>query len=401
MTGWRGGLPDNPRGETPGGGPCGAARAEVDIRCADAERLMQANEAHQHDVREMRHQLDDLARMHEGDARVRDRRQLADEKAAAQRAYNRALETADDEAAVRDAAAMWLHQIDQLNRRARIADQRADRLAHELAEVERKLPGLELAADTARIAAEAAHQACVDARRALAACEEEAQRRLAGVQPATAPAPTLGVPPAPVAGAEAGAAAPAGVPLSAGPAQLGEGAWAVLRGDRQAMLALALRLAEETGIEAGRLQLLLLELRASVAARALEAYAVRFPPQHPFWGQFPTDAAMCVAKSMGSMGYRFDGLNGWADGRAPGVRDLALALSYCGYDHRSLRRPASQAAIDVIWEGTVVLVEDFLLHEAPELTLPEMVICLGPHADRLGELWDIWGRLRPLLLRPG
>ena len=41
----------------------------------------------------------------------------------------------------------------------------------------------------------------------------------------------------------------------------------LLRGDRQSLLGLTLRLAEETGVEAGRLQLLLLELRQAIAAR--------------------------------------------------------------------------------------------------------------------------------------
>ncbi len=164
--------------------------------------------------------------------------------------------------------------------------------------------------------------------------------------------------------------------------------------------ALALRLAEETGFEAGRLQLLLLELREQINSLAL-AEQPCFPANHPFWSQFPADTARAVAASLASMGFRFDGAAGWVDGRAPQARDLANALSYCGFDPRSLRRPAGQAAIDGLWQGTRVRSEEFLLAEAPDLSLAQIVTLLGPRSGRLAELWDMWGRLRPLLMRAG
>ncbi len=152
---------------------------------------------------------------------------------------------------------------------------------------------------------------------------------------------------------------------------------------------------------ADRLQLLLLELREQIASRALEDHALSFPSGHPFWSQFPTDSARKVAASLSSMGYRFDGTGGWASGRAPQIRDLALALSYCGYDPRSLRRPADQAALDGLWAGTAVGIEEYMLERAPDLAMSQIVELLGPGSDRLTELWDIWGRLRPLLPHTG
>jgi len=174
---------------------------------------------------------------------------------------------------------------------------------------------------------------------------------------------------------------------------------ALTGGDRQTQLGLALRLAEETGLEAGRLQLLLIELREQIYLRALEEGFVAFPSEHPFWSQFPGSAGRAIANSLSTMGFRFDGVSGWADLRAPQARDLAVALSYCGYDARSMRRPAGQAAIDALWHGTTVRSEEYLLSFAPELTLSQMVTTLGERANRLSELWDIWGRLRPLLMR--
>jgi len=85
----------------------------------------------------------------------------------------------------------------------------------------------------------------------------------------------------------------------------------------------------------------------------------------------------------------------------PTIRDLALALAHCGYDPRLLRRPAGQAAIDQLWQGTSVLEEDYLASRVPDLALGRLLDVLGQRASRLGELWDMWGRLRPLLLPQG
>jgi hypothetical protein len=162
-----------------------------------------------------------------------------------------------------------------------------------------------------------------------------------------------------------------------------------------------LHLADETGIEAGRLQLLLLELREAIAARALEESALRFPPNHPFWSQFPADGGRQVAASLYSMGYRFDGRDAWANERVPTIRELGVALSQVGLDPRMLRRPSGEEAIGSLWQGTTVVVEEYLAARAPDLDLQQVMACLGQRGARLSELWDMWGRLRPLLLTPG
>jgi len=360
--------------------------------------VLAAAQTHLNTLREARRQHFEASRLRESDNSLRDRRALGEEKAAAQAEYHEAVNRAVDLSSVQAAAAAWMARINQLNNASKTADDRADALAQQVGDLERALPGLEMAADAARVAAEAAQEGCLESRRAFAACEEESHRRgtpqVAGQGTAQA---------APVAEAPA-AAFQNGPSTSAVPADHAAGvaaARALMRGDRQTLLGLALRLAEETGFEAGRLQLLLLELREQIASRALEDHALRFPSGHPFWSQFPMDAARKVAASLSSMGYRFDGTGGRDSGRAPQIRDLALALSYCGYDPRSLRRPADQAAIDGHWAGTAVGIEEYLLERAPDLALSQIVALLGPGSDRLTELWDIWGRLRPLLARTG
>lgn len=388
--------------------PCVQPRAEVDSRCADAERLTTAAEFARDELRDLRRRHSELTSRREADAYARDRRHIAEEKTAAQAEYHTAVTRALDLAAVHDAAAAWLHNMDETNRRAREADDRGEDLAARIGELERILPNMELKADAARISAESAQAACMDARRVLAACEEQHSAAPASsshglalapsapptVEPSQTPTQTQAPTPTQTQ------AAPSGAGNGPSPrAEVNKAAGTLMHGDREVLLGLALRLADETGMEAGRLQLLLLELRESISARALEKYALSFPADHPFWSQFPSETARNVVASLASLGFQFDGASGWADGRIPQVRDLAVALSYCGYDPRSMRRPAGQAAVDALWEGTQVRGEEYLLALAPNLALDEVVALLGASANRLGELWDIWGRLRPLLLR--
>ena len=379
-----------PRPATTSLSPCAQPRAEVDSRCAEAERLTAASEFARDELREARRRHAELANRREADGHVRDRRFIAEQKAEAQNQYHAAVTRAADLAGIQDAAAAWLRSMDGINRRTREADHRARELDESVAELDRLMPNIELKADGARISAESAEAACMDARRALAACEEQGSRapiESQGVESAAATAPVATDTSTPVA------------PNYSTGRDVVRAARTLMNGNRDILLGLALRLADETGLEAGRLQLLLLELREKIAARALEDYALAFPDDHPFWSQFPSEAARDVVASLASLGFRFDGIGGWAEGRSPAMRDLALALSYCGYDPRSMRRPGGQAAVDALWEGTHVRGEEYLLALAPTLELNEVVTLLGGSANRLGEIWDIWGRLRPLLLR--
>jgi hypothetical protein len=351
--------------------------------------LARAAAAHQERLRDARRQLNELAAMRNADARVRDRRHVVAAKDEAQDRYHQEMVGATSRAAAQGATLAWLRAIDRLNRQVATADRRADAVAREAAELERTLPRIELEADAARIAADTAHEACLQARRALAACEEDAQRRL---RPAAAPR----VAPAAAQAQPASPAQPAVPPGPRPPAVIS----LVLRGDRETLLRIGLRLAEETGVESGRLQLLLLELREAIAARALESLALRLPAEHPFWRQFTDDGARQLTASLAALGYRFDGTDGWLDGEAPTLRELSIALSSGGMDPRTIRRPADQQAVLDLWRGTTVLVERHLARSAPRLELEDVIGCLGERAGRLSELWDMWGRLRPLLLAP-
>jgi len=240
------------------GGPCAPARAEVDSRCVEGERLLAAAEAHLKKLQGARSEHAEAARQRESDGRLRDRRRLTDEKNAAQAEYRAALGNAGEQAAVQDAASVWLRRVDQLNRQARAADDRADALAQQVTELERALPALEMAADAARSSAESAQMACLEARRTLAACEEDAGSAAASRDANNAAKSQGFLTPQTVPNSEPTDARARNDEGAAA------GARALMRGDRQTLLGLALRLAEETGFEAGRLQLLLIELREQI-----------------------------------------------------------------------------------------------------------------------------------------
>lgn len=346
--------------------PCAPARTDVDSRCAAAGRLAEAAVVEQSRLSDVRRQLHHVSALRDFDATVRNPRELNAAKDTARLRYHAALVSARSERDVREAARTWLRAIDELNRDLAIAQRRAQEIDRQYAELEQSTLVAERAANRARIAADGAQAACLDARRKLAACEEDAYQSVEGPPP------------------DAGTA-----PISL-----------MLRGDREMLLRLARRLADETGAEPGRLQLLLLELREAIAERALADQELGTPDRHPFWAQFDDRGRAHVIASLAAMGYRFDGVAGWVDDRAPTMRELVIAVSHAGLDPRSVRRPASQEAVDTLWDGTNVLVERFLGARAPDLDLERLVGCLGPRATRFSELWDMWGRLRPLLLTP-
>src|SRR5688572_30574358 len=76
-----------PPAATLGSGPCGPARAEVEYRCAEAERLAQAAQIQAQRLRDAKRMLARVQAQRDADARVRDRRLLSDAKENARRAY--------------------------------------------------------------------------------------------------------------------------------------------------------------------------------------------------------------------------------------------------------------------------------------------------------------------------
>ena len=131
---------------------------------------------------------------------------------------------------------------------------------------------------------------------------------------------------------------------------------------------------------------------------AIEASALEFPEEHSFWGPFTLAQSRDIVAGLASLGYRFDGMGRWLDSRVPSQRDLALALGYGGIDPMRIRRWPNETEMAALFQDVRVAAAEYLALSAGDLTLGELVTMLGPRADALADVWNAWGRIRPLLL---
>ena len=172
----------------------------------------------------------------------------------------------------------------------------------------------------------------------------------------------------------------------------------LLGGDRAAMQVMVTSLAGDDVDRRRHWQLLITRLLEAITAEAIEGSALELPDVHPFWGMFTRLERREIAQGLASLGYRFDGLGGWADGRQPSKRDLSLALGYAGLDPMRVRQWPNDKGIENLFADAIVTADEYLAARAGDLTLAEMVTMLGRRADGLAEAWNAWGRIRPLLL---
>ncbi len=281
------------------------------------------------------------------------------------------------EAAARD----WLIEINRINGEARDAASAVTREREAARAIGASLERIALEAEAARIGAETAEAACLAARQTAADCEEAA---MAG---AVAQRSTLDEPPPDddhvVPGFGSG-----GTPRI----------FRLVRGDRAAMTELVATLGGADPDERRRWQVLLSDLVDAIVATSIEAISLDFPPEDPFWGPFTASQDREIAEALASLGYRFDGRGGWVDERVPSQRDLSLALGYAGLDPMRMRHWPNETEMAALYRDVAVAADEHLAIEAGDLTLGELVTMLGKRADGLAEVWNEWGRLRPLLL---
>lgn len=380
--------------------PCAEARAAVADACSLAERMSALALATRERLRGARRAYDEHAGRRDHAAAAADPRSVRAAKDEAHATFRRARLAAHDRADLETAASEWLREVDRINARTRAA---ARVLAHESA-VESDLflavERLGVEADGARIAAESAAEACRNARITLATCEER-QRVGAGPAspPSLAPASIVAAPHAegPVAAHDSALAAalPEVADTIAVPAIL-----PLLAGDRGVLRRLAAALGEGDAVASAGWELHLTGLVRAVTERAIDGAALVFPEDHQFWG--PHTQAQCreITAALAALGYRYDGAGGLADGRVPGQRELSLALGYAGLDPMRVRIWPNEAQLPRLFEGVAVDAGRFIAEAAGELTLGEMIDLLGRRAEELSEVWNAWGRIRPLLLSP-
>ena len=316
-----------------------------------------------------------------------DPRAVHEAKDAAQAGFRAAVAGAASPEALEAAARDWLTEINRINTEARdaatvVAGERAA-----AAGLAAALERLGLESDAARIGAENADAACLAARVAVAECEERST-----IDPASYLVPPA---PSPTDAQRLDDDETLGLALEAGGAPR---VFRLLRGDRQAMTALVVALAGDDPDGRRRWQLLITGFVEAIVADAIEAAALVFPEDHPFWGLFTRVQDRDIVQALSSLGYRFDGLGGWTDDRYPSQRDLSLALGYAGLDPMRVRQWPNEAETTRLYADVMVAADEYLAGLAGDLTLGEMVTMLGRRADGLAEIWNHWGRIRQLLL---
>jgi hypothetical protein len=336
--------------------------------CWEAARLTALHRVGEQRLRDARRRLNELTVDLQSNLPVTDRALLAAAKAQAQHDYRRAYREAKDPQARQQAASTWLDAVSRLNRASDRAAHRGPSTVAQLGELEEAVGRLEHELDASRIRAEAARERCNEARQQAALSEEG--------QPAGS---------TPFGGRAAGRA-----PHEPAITML-------LRGNRLVLQQVAARVADESGLDAGRAQLLIIELCEQIAAAALDNTVINFPADHEFWGQFEAEEARTVAATLSQLGYRFDGRGGWLDERVPPPRQLAYALAHAGLDNR-VRRPLTQEQLNVLWQGAQLEPVQHVVRRAPDFSLDQIQGLLGRRAATLDELWDNWGPVRRALL---
>ncbi len=386
---------------SPATGPCADERRIAAERCDLADRLGEQAAAANHVLREQQRAYDALAVRSAQAALLADPREIQAAKEAARLAFRHAHAGARSREEVESAAGDWLTEINRVNQAARDAAADGQRVRDASAKLALTIEQLGLDADVARINAESAAEACHLAREALAACEEAQVDRRAGRVPVDpAAAPVEAIRPKLIGGPELDAGQvdeitpPSERAFAGGQPRM----LRMLRGDGEALRAVVVELAGEDQDEQRRWQLLLSALVDACVARAIEASSLEFPADHGFWQPFSQAQSRDITTALASLGYRFDGLGGFADGRIPSQRDLSLALGYAGLDPMRMRSWPNETRMAQLFAEVRVAADEYVASAAGDLTLGEMVALLRGRAEPLADLWNNWGRIRPLLL---
>ncbi|HSS36909.1 MAG TPA: hypothetical protein VLR93_11600, partial [Patescibacteria group bacterium] len=343
--------------------PCAEERRIADERCALADRLGEAAQAAADRTKEAQRQYDEHVGRSERAAAVADPRAVRTAKEAAWTDFRSGNTRALSREAVEAAARDWLQEIDRIGRTAQEAEQEVARERDAAAALVPELERLAHEAEIAQRNAESASSACAAARDVLTACEVAERDRIAGKARAAAEE------------AESTAARPrlyGGVDLEPAPRTLEEEApdrllgdhepaiLKLLRGDRDAMDRTVTVLAGAVAADRRHWQLMVSGLIDAILARAIEASALEFPADQPFWALFSEEQARDIATALASFGYRFDGMGGFLDGRIPSQRDLSLAVGYAGFDPMRIRRWPTEAETADLYRGVAVAAGDYL-----------------------------------------
>lgn len=173
----------------------------------------------------------------------------------------------------------------------------------------------------------------------------------------------------------------------------------MLRGEHLAMVEVVDAVAGADSRQRRTWELLLGGLMEAMADLAVRESVIDFPMGTAFWDTFTVEQCRRIVAALASMGYRYDGQDGWVESRVPTYRDLTRALADIGVEPRRVRVWPNQSEIANLLAGARPAPEEILAAAGPDYSAGDVRALLGDHAAGLADLWIAWEAVRPALLR--
>jgi hypothetical protein len=172
----------------------------------------------------------------------------------------------------------------------------------------------------------------------------------------------------------------------------------LLRGEHRAMIEVLDAVAGPDSERRRDWEVLLGRLVEAMDDVAIEESVIDVPMGTAFWDGFTIEQCRRVIGALASMGYHYDGHDGWVDSRTPAYRDLSQALADVGLDPRRVRAWPSSWDIAALLVGARPAPEELLAAAGPLYRVEDVRELVGDRAGDLEELWAAWDSVRPALL---
>jgi hypothetical protein len=172
----------------------------------------------------------------------------------------------------------------------------------------------------------------------------------------------------------------------------------ILRGEHLAMVEAVDAIAGEDGLRRREWEVLLGGLVDAMAEMAVRESVIDFPMGTAFWDTFTIEQCRRIVGALGSMGYHYDGADGWVENRVPAYRDLSTALADVGVEPRRVRAWPHQQDISQLYVGARPAPEELLAAAGPDYGATEMQALVGDRALELNDLWIAWDSVKAALL---
>ncbi len=174
----------------------------------------------------------------------------------------------------------------------------------------------------------------------------------------------------------------------------------ILRGDQRALFAATNSLGGADAAERRSWEAALRSITDAVVARTIVKGWLDFPVGNPFWDTFTVAQCRDIAGALAAAGHRFDGVDGWAEGRVPTYRDLTVAVADAGLEPRRIRAWPTQEEIAVLYVEVTAAADEYVATHAPNLDLEELHELVGFGDTDRARVWANWDRVRTVLTSP-